>query len=118
MRQIEGGGAEGARSAFIRGPDQGTDPADIRRGKFQGLKHKVTRISEEAISKSLVIQAEYEELRTHMATGGSQEELVRRYEESLRQIDYLMHENEEVKDTLIRMRDEHLKEIANKNAEI
>lgn len=118
MRQIAGGGAEGARPAFLWDTDQGAYPTDFGWGQFQGWKYQATRIPEEAISKSLVIQVEYEDLRTHMATGGSQEEIIRRYQESLMQIDYLMHENEEVKDTLIRMREEQLKEIAAKNAEI
>jgi hypothetical protein len=53
-----------------------------------------------------------------MATSGSEAELMRKYEGSLRQVEMLMHENEGLDDSLQRMRQEFQQVILAKNAEI
>jgi hypothetical protein len=57
-------------------------------------------------------------LRKRLATTGNEEELLRRYEDSLHQIEIVMNENEELKQTFMRMRSEYEQAVASKNTQI
>ena len=57
-------------------------------------------------------------MRKRLATSGNEDELLRRYEDSLHQIEIVMNENEELKQTFMRMRSEYEQAVAAKNAQI
>lgn len=57
-------------------------------------------------------------MKKKFATGGYDAELVRKYEESLRQVESYMRENEGLKDSLMKFRQEYQQVVNSKNLEI
>ena len=57
-------------------------------------------------------------MKKKLATGGYEAELVRKYEESLRQVESYMRENEGLKDSLMKFRQEYQQVVNSKNLEI
>jgi hypothetical protein len=61
---------------------------------------------------------EFEELKKRTAGGGYEGELMRKYEESLRQVESFMRENEVLKDNLAKLRIEYQQTLSAKAQEM